>query len=53
MLFTWAVGHLVTAFSYTPVFVLMACLHPVAMLLVWLTARENRLDEARAAATTS
>jgi MFS transporter, ACS family, hexuronate transporter len=34
-LFTNAVGHLVTAFSYKPVFVLMAFLHPCALLLLW------------------
>jgi MFS transporter, ACS family, hexuronate transporter len=42
MLFTWAVGHLVTSFSYTPVFVLMGCLHPIAFILVWLVARNHR-----------
>ena len=32
---TIAVGHLVTHFSYKPVFVLMAFLHPCALLLLW------------------
>jgi len=32
MVFMNIVGRLVTSFSYTPVFVLMACLHPIALL---------------------
>lgn len=39
ILFQQAVGRLVTAYSYTPVFVLMACLHPIAMIAVWRIAR--------------
>jgi ACS family hexuronate transporter-like MFS transporter len=42
ILFMNAVGHLVTSFSYTPVFVLMACLHPVALAAVWWLARSHR-----------
>ena len=42
MLFMYVVGHLVTSFSYTPVFVLMSCLHPIAFVLVWLIARGQR-----------
>ena len=42
ILFSQAVGHLVTSFSYTPVFLLMACLHPLSLLLVWRAAREGR-----------
>ena len=37
MLFTKLVGHLVTSFSYTPVFILMGCLHPLALFLIWRT----------------
>ena len=32
---TGIVGRLVTDFSYTPVFVIMAVLHPLALLLIW------------------
>jgi MFS transporter, ACS family, aldohexuronate transporter len=32
---TEAIGHLVTRFSYTPVFVFMALLHPSALMLIW------------------
>jgi ACS family hexuronate transporter-like MFS transporter len=49
MLFTWIVGHLVTSFSYTPVFVLMGCLHPVAFVLTWLVARHHRRSTSIAA----
>jgi hypothetical protein len=42
MLFTWVVGHLVTSFSYAPVFILMGCLHPAGFLLTWLVARHHR-----------
>jgi ACS family hexuronate transporter-like MFS transporter len=46
MIFSWAVGHLVTSFSYTPVFVLMGCLHPIALILTWLVARADRRAKA-------
>jgi ACS family hexuronate transporter-like MFS transporter len=39
MIFMEAVGRLVTAFSYTPVFILIACLHPIALIAVWRIAR--------------
>jgi MFS transporter, ACS family, hexuronate transporter len=35
MLFTNLVGRLVTHFSYSPVFVIMGCLHPIALFLIW------------------
>lgn len=35
MLFTNLVGRLVTHFSYSPVFVIMGCLHPLALILIW------------------
>lgn len=35
ILSTRAVGHLVTTYSYTPVFVLMGLMHPLAVLLLW------------------
>jgi len=44
MLFMQAVGRLVTSFSYMPVFVLIACLHPIALIAVW------RIAQARPAA---
>jgi hypothetical protein len=31
----WAVGRLVTNASYGPAFVVMACVHPLAILIVW------------------
>jgi len=31
----WAVGRLVTHYSYGPAFVAMACVHPLALLLNW------------------
>ena len=44
IVFTSVVGHLVTSFSYTPVFILMACLHPLSLLLVWpASRRQNEL----------
>ncbi len=38
MLFTNLVGRLVTHFSYSPVFVIMGCLHPLALILIWRVA---------------
>ncbi|MGD0124009.1 MAG: MFS transporter [Terriglobia bacterium] len=35
ILSTNAIGHLVTQFSYRPVFVMMAFLHPCALFLLW------------------
>lgn len=35
MLFTNLVGRLVTHVSYSPVFVIMGCLHPIALFLIW------------------
>jgi hypothetical protein len=31
----WAVGRLVTNYSYAPAFFVMACVHPLALMLVW------------------
>ena len=42
MLFTNLVGRLVTHFSYSPVFVIMGCLHPLALLLIWRTVASAR-----------
>ena len=50
MVFMYAVGRLVTWYSYTPVFVLMGCLHPIAMYFVWRIARGARLRAQAAAA---
>jgi ACS family hexuronate transporter-like MFS transporter len=38
MLFTNLVGRLVTYVSYSPVFVIMGCLHPIALGLIWRAA---------------
>lgn len=47
MLFTNLVGRLVTHFSYSPVFVIMGCLHPIALLLIWrVVARARRTSAA-------
>jgi ACS family hexuronate transporter-like MFS transporter len=35
MMMNWAVGRLVTNASYGPAFVVMACVHPLAILIVW------------------
>ena len=50
MVFMYAVGRLVTWYSYTPVFVLMGCLHPIAMYFVWRIARAARMRAQAAAA---
>ena len=42
MLFTNLVGRLVTNFSYSPVFVLMGCLHPLALILIWRAVASAR-----------
>jgi hypothetical protein len=34
----------VTNYSYVPVFVGMAALHPLALALVWFVGRERRLE---------
>jgi MFS transporter, ACS family, hexuronate transporter len=39
MLMNWAVGRLVTDYSYSPAFLVMAGLHPLALLLVWRVRR--------------
>ena len=39
MAMNWAVGRLVTHYSYGPAFVVMAALHPLALLLVWRLRR--------------
>ena len=43
MLFTNLVGRLVTHVSYSPVFVIMGCMHPLALFLIWkVVARARR-----------
>jgi ACS family hexuronate transporter-like MFS transporter len=42
VLFTYLVGRLVTYVSYTPVFYAMGCLHPTALVLIWLAASSSR-----------
>jgi ACS family hexuronate transporter-like MFS transporter len=49
MVSTGVVGYLVTHYSYTPVFVGMAVLHPLALALVWFV-REERHHETGAEA---
>jgi ACS family hexuronate transporter-like MFS transporter len=43
MAMNWSVGRLVTNYSYAPAFLAMACVHPLALILIW------RLRTARAA----
>jgi ACS family hexuronate transporter-like MFS transporter len=44
ILSTRAVGHLVTEYSYTPVFVLMGLMHPLAILLLRRVRAETAAD---------
>jgi ACS family hexuronate transporter-like MFS transporter len=46
MLFTNLVGRLVTYASYSPVFVIMGCLHPIALALIWRAAARKSLPAA-------
>jgi ACS family hexuronate transporter-like MFS transporter len=46
MLFTNLVGRLVTSFSYSPVFVIMGFLHPIALLLIWRAVARARRTSA-------
>ena len=46
ILFMKAVGELVTHHSYTPVFFIIACLHPIALVCVWLVAKRRTPEEA-------
>ncbi len=39
MLMNWSVGQLVTHYSYAPAFLAMACVHPLALLLIWRLRR--------------
>ena len=41
VIFSTIVGYLVSKFSYAPVFVLMAVLHPLAMILVFFVGRSK------------
>lgn len=50
MLFTNLVGRLVTHFSYAPVFVIMGCLHPIALWLIWRAVKSARQSEPAAVA---
>lgn len=46
MLSTEAIGAIVVRFGYTPLFWAMACLHPVAVLLLWRLQPLSREDDA-------
>ena len=46
MLFMQAVGRLVTSFSYTPVFILIACLHPLALIALWQITKRRSAGQA-------
>jgi ACS family hexuronate transporter-like MFS transporter len=41
IIFADVVGRLITSFSYRPVFMVMACLHPAALVLIWLAAKSR------------
>jgi ACS family hexuronate transporter-like MFS transporter len=45
ILFTNLVDRLVTHFSYSPVFVIMSCLHPLALILIWRAVACARKNE--------
>jgi ACS family hexuronate transporter-like MFS transporter len=49
MLFTNLVGRLVTHVSYSPVFVIMGFLHPIALFLIWRTVASARRAKSVAA----
>lgn len=49
MLFTNLVGRLVTHVSYSPVFVIMGCLHPIALFFIWRAVSVSRRKAAPAA----
>ena len=44
MVSTGVVGYLVTHYSYVPVFVGMAALHPLALVLVWFVGRQGQSE---------
>lgn len=46
MLFTNLVGRLVTYVSYSPVFIIMGCLHPIALVLIWRAAARRSVSPA-------
>jgi ACS family hexuronate transporter-like MFS transporter len=48
MVSTGVVGYLVTQYSYVPVFVGMAALHPLALALVWFVGRARQSEPATA-----
>jgi len=48
MVSTGVVGYLVTHYSYVPVFVGMAALHPLALVLVWFVGRQGQSEPATA-----
>jgi MFS transporter, ACS family, hexuronate transporter len=45
MAMNWAMGRLVTDYSYGPAFLVMAGVHPLALLLVWRLRRGVRTDQ--------
>jgi ACS family hexuronate transporter-like MFS transporter len=48
MVSTGVVGYFVTHYSYVPVFVGMAALHPLALVLVWFVGRQGQPEAATA-----
>jgi ACS family hexuronate transporter-like MFS transporter len=47
MVMNWAVGRLITEYSYSPAFFAMAVVHPVALLLVWPASRARAVASRR------
>jgi ACS family hexuronate transporter-like MFS transporter len=51
MVFSEIIGYVVTHFGYFPLFWIMACLHPLALAVMWTSARSagksTQCDEAR------
>jgi ACS family hexuronate transporter-like MFS transporter len=52
MLFTKLVGYLVTNYSYSPVFVVMGLLHPLALGLIWAAVKISRSQSTLSEPTT-
>ncbi len=48
VLSSFAPGYIITYFGYVPIFILMACLHPLAFVIIHLTIKHKEADEAQA-----
>lgn len=48
ILMNWSVGKLVTDYSYGPVFVILALMHPITLLIIWSLRKATAEDAERA-----